>query len=45
VFQKEPCDENEAVADQMVDQILVGTMAILQKRYRSSVPLRLLRHR
>ena len=45
VFQKEPYDENEAVAEQMVDQILVGTMAILQKRYRSSVPLRLLRHR
>src|SRR6516165_11034522 len=44
VFQKEPYDENEAVAEQMVDQILVGTMAILQKRYRSSVPLRLLRH-
>ena len=45
VFQKEPYDENEAVAEQMVDQILVGTTAILQQRYRSSAPLRLLRHR
>jgi hypothetical protein len=26
----------------MVDQILVGTIGVLQHRYRSSVPLRLL---
>jgi hypothetical protein len=45
VFQKEPCDENDAVAEQMVDQILVGTIAVLQQRYRSSVPLKLLRQR
>jgi hypothetical protein len=25
----------------MVDQILVGTIAVLRERYRSSVPLRL----
>ena len=43
VFQKQPCDENDAVAEQMVDQLLVGTLAVLQERYRSPVPLRLLR--
>jgi len=45
VFQKEPCDENDAVAEQMVDQIFVGTIAVLQQRYQSSMPLRLLRQR
>jgi AcrR family transcriptional regulator len=45
VFQKQPCDENDAVAEQMVDQILVGTIAVLRQRYRSSVPLKLLRQR
>jgi AcrR family transcriptional regulator len=41
VFQKDPCDENDAVVEQMVDQILVGTIAVLRERCRSSVPLRL----
>jgi AcrR family transcriptional regulator len=45
VFQKGPCDENDAVAEQMVDQLFVGTVAVLQQRYRSSAPLKLLRHR
>jgi AcrR family transcriptional regulator len=39
VFQKRPCDENDAVAEQMVDQLLIGTIATLQQRYRLSVPL------
>ena len=43
VFQKRPCDENDAVVEQMVDQLLIGTIATLQQRYRSSEPLRLLR--
>jgi AcrR family transcriptional regulator len=45
VFQKRPCDENDAVVEQMVDQLLIGTIATLQQRYRSSEPLRLLRQR
>jgi AcrR family transcriptional regulator len=45
VFQKGPCDDNDAVAEQMVDQILVGTISVLQQRYQSSVPLRLLQQR
>lgn len=45
VFQKGPCDENDAVAEQMVDQLFVGTVAVLKQRYRLSAPVKLLRHR
>jgi len=45
VFHKEPCDQNDVVAEQMVDQILVGTLAVLKQRYLPSAPLTLLRRR
>jgi len=45
VFQKQPSDENDAVVEQMVDQLLIGTIATLQQRYPSPRTLRLLRQR
>ena len=44
VFQKQPCDENNAVVEQMVDQLLVGTKALLERRYRRTAPLKLLQN-
>ena len=45
VFQKRPCDENNAVVEQMVDQLFAGTTALLDRRYRRSAPLKLLQNR
>ena len=45
VFQKQPSDENDAVVEQMIDQLLIGTIATLQQRYPSPRTLRLLRQR
>jgi AcrR family transcriptional regulator len=42
VFQKEPCDAKDEVVDQMVDQLLAGSIAVLKRRYRLSAPLKLL---
>jgi AcrR family transcriptional regulator len=43
VFQKPPCDDNDAVVEQMIDQLFSGTVAVLQRRHQSSAPLKLLR--
>ena len=43
VFQKAPCDDNDAVVEQMIDQLFSGTVAVLRRRHRSAAPLKLLR--
>jgi hypothetical protein len=45
VFQKEPCDAKDEVVEQMVDQLLAGSIAVLKRRYRLSAPLKFLQHR
>jgi AcrR family transcriptional regulator len=44
VFQKAPCDDNDAVVEQMIDQLFGGTVAVLERRYPVSAPLKLLGH-
>jgi hypothetical protein len=44
VFQKAPCDDNDAVVEQMIDQLFGGTVAVLERRYPVSTPLKLLGH-
>src|ERR1700723_2394918 len=38
VFQKAPCDDNDAVVEQMIDQLFGGTAAVLARRYPVSAP-------
>jgi AcrR family transcriptional regulator len=44
VFHKKPCDDNDAVVEQMVDQLFRGTVAVLERRYPAFSPLKLLQH-
>jgi AcrR family transcriptional regulator len=44
VFQKTPCADNDAVVEQMIDQLFGGTLAVLERRYPVSAPLKLLQH-
>ena len=45
VFQIEPCSDNDAVVEQIIQQFFTGTVHLLQRRYQSSAPLDLLQHR
>jgi AcrR family transcriptional regulator len=42
VFQKKPFDDNDAVVEQMIDQLFGGTLGVLERRYPMSTQLKLL---